>query len=436
MTPSTSELALYTTLQILTPTGRSHPKPITAAEQYLQTHPADPIALLESQDPIALLCLRCFISHQIIINIRSLVRQFGTQHQFKEEDLLPIVLDDDGKLEGDRYKPLSLTILDTFDPSKGSLTNWTIRHLNQHPELKLKLLEHGCYRITPWGFLNKTKPQNLPTMLIHLSDREITQAQALLAAYRTVYLPDRLQAKLRTTCPPPTPEQLARIAIEVEQLSQKRWTPDQIFSQLKALSNQIRQSQINRKSGIRSDRSLDDPNFQLPLESELAPEASDQTHTEFLTQYRTQFSTALTTAIATTIDDRTRTQPKKATQFLTALKAYACDKLSMGDIAPVIGVRGQDTVSRLIKLTALRSDIRCHLLSSLKSVVFQLITPDDLVRSDRAIEAALDEQIEALMQEEAQNDKTPKGHKKSNTRLSIALCAHLDGLLATPANSS
>ncbi len=434
--------SLYSTLQILTATGRSHPKPITAADRHLQSHPEDAISLFESQDPIALLCLRCFISHQIVINIRSLVQKFGNQYRFRDEDLLPIVLDDDGRLTFDRYKPFSLSVLEQFKPSKGgNLISLTIILLKQHRELELQLLNYGCYRRTAWGLLNDAKSDRLSSLLTHLNDREITQAQSLLTAYRSIYLADRLETKTRKTCLPPTPDQLMRIAIELESLTQQRSTPDQILKQLQVLADHIRQSHVERKSGTHNNRSLDDPNFQLPLESELPDEPVEQPETEFLIQYRAQFSTALTTAIATTIDDRTRTKPKKATQFLAALKANSCDHLSMTDIAPLIGLRGQDAVSRLIDRTALRSDIRRHLLLSLKSVVFQFITPEDLVRSDRVIEAALDEQIDTLIQEDAKNDKTPKGLKKSHTRLSKAICSHLDRKSSvlpnlTPSNSS
>ncbi len=426
----------YSTLYILTPTGRSHPKPIPAADRYLQTHPEDPIALFESQDPIALLCLRCFISHQIVIHIRSWISRNGAQYQLKEEDLLPLVLDDDGRLEFDGYQPFSLSVLKKFKPNKGNLTSLTIIMIKHSPKLKLKLLEHGCYRRTDWALLNETKPKPLPTILTHLDDSEILQYQQLLTAYRSIYRDDRLKLGLKNICPEPTSEQLTRIAVEFEKISQKQWTSETIIKQLQTLAKHIRQLHLNSKAGQQSDRSLDDPNFQLPLESESPEDELEQPQTEFLKQYRAQFSTALTTAIATTIDDRTHTKPKKATQFLAALKAYACGQLRMIDIAPKIGLRGQDDVSRLIQLTALRSDIRRHLLLSLKSVVFQLITPEDLVRSDRAIEAALDEQIDTLIQEDAKNDKTPKGLKKSHTRLSIALCAHLDRVLTTPSNSS
>jgi hypothetical protein len=424
----------YTTLQTLTSMGRSKPVPIPAAARYLLTHSEE--SLLTSSEPIARLCLRCFISHTIVTTIRSLVHQFGTKHHFRDDDLLPIVLDDDGSLEPTPYNPVSLQILSTYDPKIGTLTNWTIRHVRQHPEVKRFLLEQGVYLISTWALLNDTKPDRLYTILTHLSNHDITQSHHLLTAYRAIYLPDRLKANTRKTCPPPTLEQLTRISIELENRSQIRLLPEQILNKLETLSKQIRQYRMNQKTGLQSDRSLDDPNFQLPLESETPIESQDTTQTDFLTQYRTRFTTALTTAIAAVITDRTAATPKKAPQFLTALKAYYCEQIAMGDIAALIGVRGQDVVSRLMQLKDLRSDIRRHMLSNLKTAVFSLITIADLAKSDRAIEAALDEQLETLMQEESQRDKTPKGLKKGDTRLSVALCDHLDNIQGSPENSS
>lgn len=435
-------LSLYSTLQKLTPTGRSKPVLLPAADRYLQTHSEDPTQLFESQDPIAHLCLRCFISHTIVTTVRSLVNQYGTNYHFREEDLLPIVLDDDGTLTPSHYKPLSLKILETFDPKSGSLTNWTIRHVRQHPELKHKLLEQGLYLISPWALLNDTKPDRLSSILENLPDHDITQSQHLLTAYRAIYLPDRLKTGTRKLCPPPTDEQLTRISTGFEKLSQQRLSPGNILNQLESLSNKVRQQRMNRKIGIQSASTLNDPTLQLSLASELPEDPQDLTQIDFLTQYRTCFTTALTTAIATVLSDRTAATPKKATQFLTALQAYYCEQLAMGDIAILIRVRGQDVVSRLMRLKDLRSDIRRYMLSELKSAVLTL--PETLAQSDLAIEAALNEQLETLMQEEAQRDKTTKGLKKGDTRLSVALCDHLDReasslpnrLQASPKNSS
>jgi hypothetical protein len=327
--------------------------------------------------------------------------------------------------------------LDTFDPKSSSLTNWTIRQVRQHSEVKRFLLEQGIYLITPWALLNDTKPDRLRKLLreTNRTELEITQACELLIAYRAIYLPDRLKSRTRKTCPPPTEDQLTRIA---DLLTPTR-SSNIVLTQLQTLAQQIREDRLSGKIGIQSQKSIDDPTFQLPPESEIIPEPEDQNNDRntFLNQYRNSFTTVLQTSIIKVIHDRTTKTPKKAQQFLIALQSYYCQQIAMGDIAEIINVRGQDVVSRLMRLKDLRSDIRYHMLSQLKTAVLNQVThwrtPEELQQADRILDNALDEQLETLMQEESQRDKTPQGLKKES-RLSIALCDHLDRLLTT--NSS
>ena len=432
MTPSH-----YWTFLKLTASGQTQTIQNPTAQTFYQTNP-DPDRFFTHPDPIARFCLRCFISHQITFAVRSLAQCFGKDKGFTDRDLLPLVLDDDGKPDPSPYRPVSFQILDTFDPQISSLTSWTIRQVRQHPEIKQFLLEHGIYLITPWALLNDTKPNRLLKLLrqTNRTELEITQFCELLIAYRAIYLPDRLKSRTRKTCPPPTSEQLTRIALLVNPaLSPKNVRiPIQTLTQLQTLAQLIREDRLGKKIGIQAQKTIDDSNFQFPLESEIISEDQTTDRDTFLNQYRNSFTTVLKTSIIRVIHDRTIATPKKAQQFLTSLQAYYCEQIAMGDIAQRIGVRGQDVVSRLMRLKELRSDIRCHMLSELKATVLSQAThwrtPEELQQADRALDHALDEQLETLMQEESQRDKTPQGLKKES-RLSIALCEHLDCLLAT-----
>ncbi len=426
----------YWTLLKLTASGHTRTIQHPDAQTFYQTNP-EPDRLFTHPNPIARFCLRCFISHQITFAVRSLAQRFGQDHGFTDRDLLPLVLDDDGKPDPTPYRPVSFQILDTFDPKSSSLTNWTIRQVRQHSEVKRFLLEQGIYLITPWALLNDTKPDRLRKLLreTNRTELEITQACELLIAYRAIYLPDRLKSRTRKTCPSPTSEQLTRIA---DLLTPTR-SPETVLTQLQTLAQQLREDRLSGKVGIQSQKSIDDPTFQLPPESEIIPEPEDQNNDRntFLNQYRNSFTTVLQTSIIKVIHDRTTKTPKKAQQFLIALQSYYCQQIAMGDIAEIINVRGQDVVSRLMRLKDLRSDIRYHMLSQLKTAVLNQVThwrtPEELQQADRILDNALDEQLETLMQEESQRDKTPQGLKKES-RLSIALCDHLDRLLTT--NSS
>ena len=430
MTPSH-----YWTLLKLTNDGRTKSIVSPAAQAFYQNNP-EPDRFFNDPDPIAKFCLRCLISHQITFAVRSIVQHYSN-NRFTDRDLLPLVLDDDGTPNPTSYIPLSLKILDSYNPESSSLTNWTIRQVRQHPEIKRFLLEQGIYLITPWALLNDTKPDRLRKLLIdiNLPPYEINQSCELLTAYRTIYLPDRLKSRSRSICPTPTEDQLDRISAQLPFII----TNQILLTQLQALAQQIREYRLNQKVGIQTKQSIDEPNYQLPLESEIniEPEEQNNDRNTFLNQYRNSFTLVLKNSIIKVITDRTTATPKKASQFLVALQSYYCQQIAMGEIAELIGVRGQDVVSRLMRLKDLRSDIRHHMLSQLKTTVLtqaeQWLTPQALQQADRALDSALDEQLEALMQEESQRDKTTKDLKKE-TRFSTALCEHLDSLLI--ANSS
>jgi len=407
--------------------------------------------LLTLPQPEAQLCLRCYISHAIVHACDRLVRKFGKLHRFQLSDLVPLVLDDDATLTPTAYQPLSLPILQSYQPSAGSLPNWTFQHVRQHPDVKQFLIEHGVYLISPWALLNDTKPDRLPPILNqfhHLSAAEVTQACLLLESYRSVYLPDRLQQRLhqgdRNACSPPTLEQLQKMSEVMQAKTQTMVSPNALLKQLQTLAQQIRQYRIARRGAVQQNQSLDDPTIRERIEYELIDNRTDDLagadHTEFLQRYRQSFQTALQVAIATVVQDRMQKAPKQSERFLIALQAYYCQHLSMSEIAPRIGARAQDAVSRLLNLKPLRADVRHQMLTQLKPTVFtqaaHFVTPDQLRQCDRQIQAALDEQLEALMQAETQRDKTPKGLKKGDTHFSQSLCHYLDQLLAQQGNSS
>ncbi|HEY9749713.1 MAG TPA: hypothetical protein V6C63_13595, partial [Allocoleopsis sp.] len=374
-----------------------------------------------------------------------------THHRFQLSDLLPLVLDDDATLNPTTYQPLSLNVLKTFQPSAGNLTTWTIRHIRQHPDIKQFLLEQGVYLISPWALLNDTKPDRLPPILAQfhrLTAQEVTHACFLLESYRSIYLPDRLKQRLQQgntkACPPPTSAQLQKISQLMQEKAQTMIAPDTVLKQLQALAQQIRQYRLARRGGSPLQRSLDEPALRDRLEYELLDpsDAAIEDHTEFLQRYRQSFQTALQEAIAAVVQDRVQkaSSSKQSERFLIALQAYYCQQLAMGEIAAKLGMRAQDAVSRLLNLKPLRADVRHQMLTQLKAIVFtqavQFVSPDQLRHCDRQIQAALDEQLEALMQAEAQRDKTPKGLKKSETRFSQSLCRYLDQLITQNGNSS
>ena len=113
------------------------------------------------------LCLRCYVSENILNACRKIDYLFGQTQSFTYRDLLPFVLNDDGKtliiLDTDgkthftiddpgtpqttTYQYFSIQILRTFKPnaeSTMSLDNWTYLQTKQNPELKNFLSEFAC----------------------------------------------------------------------------------------------------------------------------------------------------------------------------------------------------------------------------------------------------------------------------------------------------
>jgi hypothetical protein len=223
----------YWQLIRLDSSGRCYAQLISEVKTWLQASFADQINDPETTDrqlqealltiyqanqanaELALLSLRCYISHQIRTVCMQLANQFGDNYGFSAADLYPLVLDDDGRNSSD-YRCLSLKILDAYDATKAQLNTWTTRLVKNHPEINQALLERGLYRISDWAILNDTTPDQLQRILQQYhrcSEAEITLAVHLLNRYQAVYSLDRLRAGQTGRCQPPPPN------------SSNTWTP-------------------------------------------------------------------------------------------------------------------------------------------------------------------------------------------------------------------
>ena len=201
----------YWHLQKLDSTGQSRRQPLEAAYQWL--HQQAPTIVEASEDEVrlwqarllgdwrqgqqalALLCLRCVVSHAILRTCLQFVSQFGDYYQFRDTDLLPFVLDDEGKPLG-TYQPLGVHIVETYTPGRASLEGWAAHLTRNHSELNQFLIERGLYRVSDWAILNDTRPGQLPKILgeFHrFTEAEIAAATTLLSHYHGVYRRDRLQ---------------------------------------------------------------------------------------------------------------------------------------------------------------------------------------------------------------------------------------------------
>ncbi|MCY6493858.1 hypothetical protein [Leptolyngbya sp. GGD] len=382
----------------------------------------------QSGNAIAGLCLRCFLSHCILQECRSLVKQFQLHYQLDLMDILPYVLNDEGSLKFGTFTPFTCEILNSFNPDAASLKTWTSRLFRRHPELNQVLKEQGLYLISDWAILNDTKAKQLKRILLQAfqwSNREAEEAADILESYRAVYLSDRIAQGQIGKCVEPTLEQLQRM---VKLLPDGSLSVEQFTKKLSQIARCLRQYRLRSYTT----QSLDVPEVARAVEQQLMEpeEKPDLEVDRFLSLYRSQFLTCLDQALETVVTARlSRLKMEKAQQFVDALRLFHCDRASMSEIAKTLALRGQDSVTRLLKLKEFRADVRLHMLLCLKTYVLDIAPafadPTQLRELDHRIQVALGELLEAFIESEEKRAKTAKALLEKSL-FSDRLCRYLD----------
>lgn len=460
-----NKISKYWNLQRLDSAGKLQTTEISQAKQFMMGQFANSIAsetitdkLIQQelvavrnstseQSMIADRCLRCFISHQIKQACIQLESQFGQEHGFNRQDLFIYTLNDTldnfrrlgttRLVTKSQYKSLAVEILETFNPQKANLATWTSRYVKQNRELQRFLLEQGVYLISNWAILNDTNNKQVTRILSefhNLTPREIQQFSILLTSYHHIYRRDRLK-NLQSKggkCPPPSTEQLERIAALIEQQTNLLSSPESILSQLEQLANLLREYRIYVRGGKIKQESLDNLNLNTEaMQVDLAPSDEESPESsDFLPAYQQQFQHSLERAIATVITYRLSQfkgkKAVKAAQFMTALELFHCQGESMSVIAPQVQLKAQYQVTRLLKLKELRVDIRHHLLQLMQDwTMSKLADLASLKQREQAIETALAEQIDLVLEEA---EKEVSLAESTQSVLAQKICAYLDTL--------
>lgn len=415
--------------------------------QYLRNDQESPIVRQSAEA-----CLRCYISTQIEQVCIQLESQFGLDHGFNRYDLYPFVLDDDGSWANQPgklahpYHSLATELIQTFDPSRASLSTWVIRLVRHNKELNGFLLQQGVYLVSDWAILNDTTPKQLRRILAEFhaqTPHEIDAASRLLDSYHRVYRRDRLEQRqqgVRGQCSPPNSAQLHQMVGLLQPLSPQALTPETVMSRLQALASQLRQYRIYVRSGRLQTESLDQPETQNLAVSLPQPETdeADGDQNEFLTRYRALLLQSIDQTLAQVTHDRLASLQKKkspaAQQFLDAMRLFHCQGKSMGEIATLIGLQAQYQVTRLMKLKEFRADVRQRLLVHLSDRLFETAKayapPERLRDLDQQLNAALDEQIGTLIQD-AETEASIAKHRPFTSLFSRRLCHHLDSRRVT-----
>ncbi|MBE9215092.1 hypothetical protein IQ247_20900 [Plectonema cf. radiosum LEGE 06105] len=221
------------------------------------------------QRAIAGLCLRCYVSHRILISCKTIphIYNVNAENLFNYTDLLPFVLNDDGKTliiidtkTKTQYKLnhhdgtiqaiakdgefFSVDILRRFNPNLGhkeSLDNWTTRLTRQNENIKSFLWEFGLATPSDWGLLCKLGSRSL-SQLLPMEDQEI------IKAFQTVYQRDRLKNQEKGRCLEPTPDQLQEILDLLQQIN-LNFSAQQLIVRLKYIAEILRQDWLYRKTG-------------------------------------------------------------------------------------------------------------------------------------------------------------------------------------------
>jgi hypothetical protein len=326
------------------------------------------------------LCLRCYISHPILKACQTIAHLFSGDHQFTYHDLLPFVLNDDGKalivLDQDgkthlkledagtpqptAFKIFAVEVLRTFKSDSAtsmSLGNWAFLQTKRYPELKAFLSEFGFQHLSDWALLNRVRPKQIEQLAAR--DRHLVEA------FHTVYRRDRRQQRGHSKCLDPTIAQLTEMQRLLEVAGLPRITPDEILKALKQVAQQLRQYDIwshrtplevqNPESGhyeLRHD---------LPTDDHDEFDGEQQEFLEFLQQ---QLPLALANAVEQGIAahrvqlEKSRKYAPFAASFVVGLQRYYCEGLSLREIGPQLGMSSWDQTRRILNPGDLLTQVR------------------------------------------------------------------------------
>jgi hypothetical protein len=335
------------------------------------------------------LCLRCRVSYPILKACQTIDSLFtGDNKQFTYRDLLPFVLNDDGKAlilldeEGSiqlklndvdetqtiTYKIFTVEVLRTYKPNSQvsmSLDNWAFLQTKQHSELKAFLSEFGFQHLSDWALLNRARPKQL---------EQLSECDRLLVeAFHAVYRRDRRQQQQVRRCLDPNELQLTEMAalLQTQGISFKTF---ELIKALRQAAKQLRQYDIwSYRTPLEIQNEDGDYNLRVdvPTSSLNELDAEEQEFLEFLHQ---QLEITLAQSIANAIQtqiaqlEKSKRYAPFAAYFIPGLRLYYCEGLSLKDIGPQLGMSSWDQTRRILNPGELLSNVR-------RLMVQQLLQP-------------------------------------------------------------
>lgn len=402
------------------------------------------------------LCLRCYVSYPILKACQKLDSLFAGDKLFSYRELLPFVLNDDGKtriiLDRDgktqlvlnnnsqtkttAYQFFSVKILQSYDydsQSRMSLDNWAFLQTKQNPELKNFLSEFGFKTLSDWALLNRARPKQLE--LLSMDDRHLVEV------FHAVYRQDRRQQRQKAAkrCPEPTEAQLKKMLghLQSRKVTINSTTAD-VMKALKRVTIQLRQYDIwsyrepleiqepdTRNYVVRSD---------LPYNSLSETNIEEQEFLQFLHQ---QLQLALVSGLEQEIEasiaklQKSKRYAPLASQFTVGLQLYYCQNKSLKEIAPQLGMTSWDQARRVLNPGELLSKVRTACLQKLLDSILKKASEKGLTEIPPKIEylKVLGEQVEAFTDREVFQEAVAEIKSGKNRSLDSLYARHLCFLL-------
>lgn len=366
-------------------------------------------ALEPKMQALSGLCLRCWVSHPILLTCMKLANLFGAAGQFSYRDLLPFVLTDDGRQlvitdeESGSYQPLkqtnqtadssnkqavqlsfisfSLTVIKTYRLASNhrlSLTNWACLQTKQHPELTRYLAEFGFQKLSDWALLNRAREGQLK----QLAERD----RSIVKAFHAVYRRDRRQQAQSGKCQNPTAEQLQEMNALLPQLAIA--SNDLLLRSLQQIAMQLRQFNVwqSREPLEKFDAIAGHyrPRTDLPAAHTESVDEEKMAEQALMATLHQHLSAALTESLQQVLTARIAKLRKSkkyrpfAENFSVGLAAYYREGLSLKEITPLLNTSSWDQTRRILNPGDLLNTVRSITLQTFSSNVLSTIEAQSL----------------------------------------------------------
>ncbi len=345
-------------------------------------------------------CLRCWVSHDIVWACKRLVWSF---RDVDLKDLLPCVLNDDGKkfivllsssqlnrkgepkksqfhwTSGKEPKPedyplFGVELLQTFKPRFKSLRNWTFRLVKQNPDISEAIGRKGIKRYSDWYLLCQTKISDLENVF----DEE---ERLIIQTFKDTYRSDRRNRGHHGVYQAPTTALLTTILGDLRKQGVVVGSTDELFNKLSSFARELRKYENWQHSFQPLDAGTGDDESQ-PRVSQLedpkaitSPEEAEEAEQyNYLLQLLTAEKLAhfLDCAIATASSSKLaklrgpRSRYKQyADRFLQGYRLYYEQAKSITEIGEELGIGNRNVTGRVLGVRKLLKRVRSQVAKEL-----------------------------------------------------------------------